>query len=332
MEFSEEEANRLVESFKALGVKPKSDSPEDLRQWMLQFSVTQETKETKAADQAGNTENMKMQYTQFPRLANFSGETGKNDVRFDLWKYDVQCLREERIHTPDSIRQAIRNSLRGEAGRIVMRLGPKASVAEIMEKLECVYGTVEMGENLMSEFYAAQQKMGEDVTSWSCRLEDLMAKAQEKNSLSPETVNEMLRSRFWTGLNQKLKDSSRHKYDTIKDFDRLRVAIRAIEHEHGVIKPTTQVNMVQESKLEKTLVTLAEQMKTMQQDMAALKKEMSAVKEQNLAVGEASRNTKWADSERTRRRPMECSHCHRRGHVAADCYSRYDIQGHYLNE
>ncbi|KAL5013047.1 hypothetical protein ScPMuIL_011598 [Solemya velum] len=40
----------------------------------------------------------------------------------------------------------------------------------------------------------------------------------------------MLRVMFWTGLRQRLKDISGHKFDTIEDFDSLRVAIRQIEH------------------------------------------------------------------------------------------------------
>ncbi|VDI30104.1 Hypothetical predicted protein [Mytilus galloprovincialis] len=42
----------------------------------------------------------------------------------------------------------------------------------------------------------------------------------------------MLRSMLWTGLKTSLKDLSGHKYDTIKTFDALRVAIRHIEGDH----------------------------------------------------------------------------------------------------
>ena len=46
----------------------------------------------------------------------------------------------------------------------------------------------------------------------------------------------MLHAMLWTGLRQELKDISGHKYDTIKDFNKLRVALRQIEKDH---KPTS---------------------------------------------------------------------------------------------
>lgn len=72
----------------------------------------------------------------------------------------------------------------------------------------------------------------EEVTAWGCRLEDLLDRAMEHKSVPINDVNEMLRSRFWNGLNQRLKDGSRHKFDTVADFDKLRKEIRAIEKEH----------------------------------------------------------------------------------------------------
>jgi hypothetical protein len=90
---------------------------------------------------------------------------------------------------------------------------------------------------LLAEFYAATQDKKEDVAAWSCRLEDLLDKAEEaspQQSRSAKERESMLRSRFWMGLQQQLKDSSRHKYDTIQDYDKLRVEIRQIEHEYMV--------------------------------------------------------------------------------------------------
>ena len=42
----------------------------------------------------------------------------------------------------------------------------------------------------------------------------------------------MLRSRFWSGLTQRMKDATRHKYDMIQDFDQLRREARIIEQEY----------------------------------------------------------------------------------------------------
>lgn len=142
-----------------------------------------------------------------------------------------------------TITHAVRKSLKGNAARTVKRLGPDASLPVIMKKMEDVYGTVvDAGETLLAEFYGARQGKEEDVTAWGCRLEDLLDRAQEHGCVPQENMNSMLRSRFWNGLHQRLKDGSRHKYDTLTDFDDLRKAIRAIEREHQLTDESEQTS------------------------------------------------------------------------------------------
>jgi hypothetical protein len=51
-------------------------------------------------------------------------------------RYDIECLlRDKSIHK-DTIHTAICRSLRGQAGAVVMRLGPEASIEELLHKRE----------------------------------------------------------------------------------------------------------------------------------------------------------------------------------------------------
>lgn len=154
--------------------------------------------------------------------------------------------------------------------------------------MDDVYGVVDTGETLLAEFYGARQGKGEDVTASGCRLEDLLDRAMEHRCVAGKDVNEMLRSRFWNGLCQKLKDGSRHKFDTLTDFDRLRKDIRGIEKEHqladqldlsqGLKKAHAKMTTVAEDgdstqvgafqKLETAVSQLAKQMEAMQQQVA----------------------------------------------------------------
>ena len=59
-------------------------------------------------------------HTILPRLPLFSGET--KDAAFNLWKYEVECLRAEGKREAD-VRLAIRRSLKGQASRTLMTLG-----------------------------------------------------------------------------------------------------------------------------------------------------------------------------------------------------------------
>lgn len=61
--------------------------------------------------------------------------------------------------------QAIRRSVRGEASRILMRLGTGVDIETILEKFESVYGTVDTKEELLAKFYSAKQGESEDITA-----------------------------------------------------------------------------------------------------------------------------------------------------------------------
>ena len=174
----------------------------------------------------------------------------KGDTTFDLWKYEVQCLLLEATHPQGVIVHAIWKSLKGEAGKIAMRLGANAEVTKLLEKLEGVYGTVERGESLLADFYSAQQGVDESVVTWGCKLEDMLDKAKQKGHVTSAGMDEMLRTKFWLGMQPQLKDKSRHLFDKCKSFDDIRVQLRIIEHEQklqqgvNIDKQTTKTGQV----------------------------------------------------------------------------------------
>lgn len=164
------------------------------------------------------------------RISFFSGEEKDS---YDLWKYEVICLMKE-SHSEQSILQAIRRSVKGEAAKVIMRLGVGANVQEILSKLDSIYGNVLEKEDILAEFYSAKQRDDETCSAWSCRLEEILCKAMKMGRVQDQAANEMLRTMFYKGLRQDLKDISGHLYHSITDFDELRVEIRKIETEHPV--------------------------------------------------------------------------------------------------
>lgn len=226
-EFSAAEIQKLAQSFQELGVKPKADNANDLQEWMEAY-----------VQQSGPKQKEVHIHAQLPRVTIFSGEKKTDHASFDVWKYEINCLRKEGTHSEAEIYQSARRSLRGEASRIAMRLGPDVKIEQLILKLEGIYGIVEAGENLLAQFYGARQREGEDVTSWGCRLEDLAQKAVEQGCVSEQQLNQMLHNQFWMGLQQQVKDATRHNYENITDFDKLRVQIRKVEHELSLSKNT----------------------------------------------------------------------------------------------
>ena len=81
-----------------------------------------------------------------------------------------------------------------------MHLGPKATYTEIIQKLDIIYGVVESKEELLAEFNKAKQRNDEIVTSWSCRLEDILVKAVDKGLVQRREMNDMLQTVLITAL------------------------------------------------------------------------------------------------------------------------------------
>ena len=56
----------------------------------------------------------------------------EKETTFEEWKYEVDCLRQDKMYTESQIGLAIRKSVRYQAKRVIMPLGVTATVEEIM--------------------------------------------------------------------------------------------------------------------------------------------------------------------------------------------------------
>ena len=195
-----------------------------------------------------------IQIPQQLRLATFSGEepTPKGEVSYLVWQYEIKCLMREKSHNQSTILHAVRRSLKGIAGRTLLSLGENVTLLQILEKLDGIYGVVYSGEAIMQQFYTESQQAGESAAVWACRIEDLLQRAVEKGHVTATAKNDMLRNKFWTGLkDDQLKNASRHKYDTIKEFGELLKEVRKIEQElSGTEKLKKKVQVHQSSTVE----------------------------------------------------------------------------------
>ena len=72
--------------------------------------------------------------------------------------YETRCLTLEKVHRPEVIAQAIRNAPRGETSNLLNRLGYGASISDILEIIDSVYGEVDWKEHLYLHFTAQSKK------------------------------------------------------------------------------------------------------------------------------------------------------------------------------
>lgn len=212
---TEEDKTKLAEAFASLKIKaPKIESPEDLEEFM-KYYVT-------------STDDKKKLPTKSAELPEFSGEDGKKGVRYQTWRYQVQCHKEEKVFTDLQIVSGIRRSCTGTAADILRRMGTTATLGQILNKFESTYGMIDTGETIMKKLFACQQEPQESVMKFASRIEEFWTNAVELKMVSA-TNEEMLRSVLYQGLKPELRHNASYKYDTVKDYDKFKKELRKME-------------------------------------------------------------------------------------------------------
>ncbi|XP_033744241.1 uncharacterized protein LOC117330131 [Pecten maximus] len=228
---------QLIKVLDEMGLAPKCKDPEEFKEWMSSYLQEQGG----SADVKPRTESKEHHIvTQQARLPPFSGDpSAKQEPSYDLWRYEVECLCRDSTITEEMLAQIIHRSLRGNAGLVAMRLGSGAAISELLTQLDSNYGVVEDQEALMGKFYNASQGDSEDVTSWGCRLEDLLVKATRTEPLSMTKRNHMLHSRIWKGLRSALKERSAAKFELCPGYEDFKVELRKMESEMAIEQKST---------------------------------------------------------------------------------------------
>ena len=202
-----------------------------------------------------------------PQLPPFSGESQKGDVSFEVWKYELLIINDV-IYPNALILQSVRRSLKGIARDILLTKEATAALLNILNKLEGIYGIVSFRQILLQQFYLEGQHNHESVDDYSVRIENLLRSATVSNTLVDSVKHEMLCSKLQNGLKDPLlKNPSRYKFETVKDFNILRRDIRAIEQDLLTSRHTTEEpkqllqNVASPSTMDKKIDNLVDHMK-----------------------------------------------------------------------
>ena len=124
------------------------------------------------------------------------------------------------MYTESQIGLAIRKSVRYQAKRAIMPLGVTATVEEIMNKLQPVFGNLATRGSIMKEFYTASQKQDESVPAWGLSLEEILQKATKKRQIKAEEKNDLLTDTFWRSLcSERLKNAMRVHFESISNLN-----------------------------------------------------------------------------------------------------------------
>ena len=104
-----------------------------------------------------------------PKFDLFFGMKDKNKIEFDMW--ERQVLSAATDHSDTAIRQAMLQSLKGQALMVTTTLPPNTHWKELLQALRIKYQSKAPYDVLMSQFYRTKMDPSEDCTSFGIRLE-----------------------------------------------------------------------------------------------------------------------------------------------------------------
>lgn len=335
-EFTSEEISDMVESFKKLGVKPKAETPDALKEWMLALAASGKLGDAKVPLDSSHRDH----YRQPPRISMFSGSS--KDTAFDIWKYEIDCLISERFFTADEILLAVRRSVKDRAARVLMHMGPGVSISDILHKFNSIFGSIDTGTSLLSSFYSAKQGELESATDFATRLEDLLSQAVQAGKVKPHDTNDMLCSVFYSGLNESIKSIAGYKLDKCTSFDEFRVEVRRIEAEFpGKLtahsKAVTSMADDKVAELTGTVNQLRTELNSFKTQYERDRNSSGRGRSYNRGGrGKSSySNSRYNNTELNNSKsfdqPIKCYRCGQEGHIRAGCRAKVDRQGRPLN-
>ncbi|XP_053374116.1 trichohyalin-like [Mercenaria mercenaria] len=192
--------------------------------------INENKTDTRKANKSEKTESTKAKLHK-PNIPSLTETT------FEEWKIEVEIILKSGLYEENILRQAIRNSLCGHTRKILLTMSPDATIQQIINKLEGIYGNIRSGESVLSEFYMSKQGKDENVSEWGLRLESILQRAIEKGHIKEEQREDMLKTRFWRHLySEDLKNATRLSFETSKSFEELRRKVRIEENEMSMTR------------------------------------------------------------------------------------------------
>ena len=299
--------------------------------------ATQQTPATMATTTTASTSSGVQAFSSaVPKLPFFSGsQERKDDASFDLWALEVRSLIQEGTYSAAVLAQAVRRSLRGAASHVLLHLGQGASVSDIVQRLEGIYGTVASDAALLQSFYAERQKKDESVAAWAGRLEDIVSQLRQRGKVNQVSSDEMLRNKLWVGLySERLKAATRHKFDSSATYLELLGYSRSVEQEmaqeeqlnprHKTARISQEV--VQPPPVDFAAVASAAAVKAVQpmmdRMMAFMEKQGQRPAQQHHSpqlTGPAERSGPQPEGSRQRQRSRGCYRCGGLDHYKKGC-------------
>ena len=166
-----------------------------------------------------------------PKFESSFGDDKKNKLDFDMW--ERQVLSAATTNSGTTIKQAMMQSLKGEALMVTSALPPEISLEKLLQALKIKYQDKASYDVLMAQFYGTKMEPDEKCASFGTRLEQKLNQVslQYSNKISESMYWNCVRERFFHGLPRNMRINLRTQFDSGANYYRLLELARIIESE-----------------------------------------------------------------------------------------------------
>ena len=171
-------------------------------------------------------------YAKTPKFESFFGDEKKNKLDFDMW--ERQVLSAATTHSGAAIKQAMMQSLKGQALMVTSALPPDASWEKLLQALKIKYQDKAPYDVLMAQFYGTKMDIDEKCASFGTRLEQKLNQVslQYPNKISETMYWNYVRERFFHGLPKYMRTNLRTQFDSGATYYQMLELARIVESEN----------------------------------------------------------------------------------------------------
>ena len=167
-----------------------------------------------------------------PKFECFFGDDKKNKLDFDMWERQILCAATN--HSSVAIKQAMMQSLKGQALAVTTALPPDTTWEKLLQALKIKYQEKAPYDVIMAQFYGTKMEPDEKCASFGTRLEQKLNQVtlQYPNKISDTMYWNCVRERFFHGLSKNMRTNLRPQFDGGANYYKLLEMPRMIESEN----------------------------------------------------------------------------------------------------
>ena len=153
-------------------------------------------------------------------------------IDFDMWERQVMSA--ATTHSGAAIKQAMMQSLKGQALMVTSALPPDASWEKLLQALKIKYQDKAPYDVLMAQFYGTKMDIDEKCASFGTRLEQKLNQVslQYPDKISKTMYWNCVRERFFHGLPKDLRTNLRTQFDSGTTYYQMLELARIVESEN----------------------------------------------------------------------------------------------------